>query len=201
MIDRIEQSILAFLLASMTLVTFSQVVARYAFNAGAVWALELTTYLFAWLVLFGMSYGVKTGAHLGVDAFVKLFAPRTQKAITLLAAACCLAYATILLIGAFEYVSKIYRIGIPTEDLYVPRVIVEFLTGVAPEDYEEVPVPRWIPYMILPIGLALLFYRFAEATILILRGRRAGLTASHEAEELVREHRLDDDGPVDRPGA
>ena len=43
----------------MTLVTFSQVVARYVFNTGVVWALELTVYLFAWLVLLGMSYGVK----------------------------------------------------------------------------------------------------------------------------------------------
>ncbi len=50
-----EEVFIGLLLATMTLVTFSQVVARYVFNAGAVWALELTTYLFAWLVLFGVS--------------------------------------------------------------------------------------------------------------------------------------------------
>ena len=71
----------------MTLVTFSQVVARYVFNSGAVWALELTVYLFAWLVLFGMSYGVKVHAHIGVDAFAKLFPQPVQRILALAAVA------------------------------------------------------------------------------------------------------------------
>ena len=74
LIEKIEESIIALLFAAMTLVTFSQVIARYVFNAGAVWALEATTYLFAWLVLFGAAYGVKKNAHLGVDFLVKKFA-------------------------------------------------------------------------------------------------------------------------------
>ena len=49
----------------------------------AVWALELTVYLFAWLVLFGMSYGVKVHAHLGVDAFVRLFGDGTRRVLGL----------------------------------------------------------------------------------------------------------------------
>jgi len=35
-----------------------QVVLRYVFNGGFTWALEATTYLFGWMVLIGMSYGV-----------------------------------------------------------------------------------------------------------------------------------------------
>src|SRR3546814_17805294 len=72
-VNRLEEGFIALFLGGMVLITFSQVVARYVFNSGAVWALELTTYLFAWLVLIGASYGVKIGAHLGVDAFVKMF--------------------------------------------------------------------------------------------------------------------------------
>ena len=158
---------IAFLLAAMTIITFSQVVARYVFNTGTVWALELTTFCFAWLVLFGMSYGVKIGAHIGVDAFVKMLPKPTQRVLTLIAAACCLGYAVILFVGAWEYWAKIYKIGIEAVDL---------------------PIPRWIPYSILPIGLALLFYRFAEATYLIVTGKRATLAASHESEEAVHEH-------------
>ena len=165
-IDRLEEGVIAFLLAAMTLVTFSQVVARYVFKSGAVWALELTTFLFAWLVLFGMSYGVKIGAHLGVDAFVKLMPKRAQRVVTLLAAACCLAYAAILFVGAWEYIGKMYRIGIEAVDL---------------------PIPRWIPYSILPVGLALLFFRFAQATYLVIKGERSGLAAAHESEEAVQE--------------
>ena len=49
------------------MITFANVIARYAFNANILWALELTVFLFAWLVLLGASYAVKKGAHLGVD--------------------------------------------------------------------------------------------------------------------------------------
>ena len=66
-LHRIEEGLLAFLLAAMTIVTFSQVVARYVFNTGAIWALELTTFLFAWLVILGISYGIRVRAPIGVD--------------------------------------------------------------------------------------------------------------------------------------
>src|SRR3546814_13342998 len=88
-VNRLEEGFIALFLGGMVLITFSQVVARYVFNSGAVWALELTTYLFAWLVLIGASYGVKIGAQLGVDAFVKMFPERYHRYLFLLAAAIC----------------------------------------------------------------------------------------------------------------
>ncbi len=182
-VNRIEEDLISFFFAAMVLVTFVQVVLRYVFNSGFVWALELTTYCFAWMVLLGISYGVKIGSHLGIDAFVKLFPARVERLLVLFACLCCIAYAAILLVGAWDYISKIYRIGIPTEDLYVPRVLVELLSGAA--DYEEVPIPRWIPYAALPLGLALLLFRFVQAFWLILTGRRARLIAGHEAEEMA----------------
>src|SRR3546814_3089219 len=71
----------------------------------------LTTYLFAWLVLIGASYGVKIGAHLGVDAFVKMFPERYHRYFILLAAVICCVYAGIMLYGAWDYWSKILRFG------------------------------------------------------------------------------------------
>ncbi len=185
-VDRFEEGAIAFLLAAMAIVTFSQVVARYVFNAGAVWALELTVYLFAWLVLFGMSYGVKVGCHLGVDAFVRILSKPMQRVMVLVAVGACMAYALILLFGAVEYWTKIYRIGITAEDL---------------------PIPRWVPYSILPLGLVLLFVRFAQAAWMIVTGQREALVAGHEADELVEEsleveqvsHHFKDDRPG-RPG-
>jgi len=79
LLHRVEEGFLAFLLAGMTIVTFSQVVARYIFNTGAIWALELTTFLFAWLVILGISYGVRIHSHIGVDAFVKLLSAPVQR--------------------------------------------------------------------------------------------------------------------------
>ena len=66
---------IAFLLTVMTLITFMQVVARYVFNYSFVWALELVTFLFGGLIFIGISYGVRVGSHIGVDALVKTPAP------------------------------------------------------------------------------------------------------------------------------
>lgn len=82
-LNQLEETVLALLLAAMTLVTFSQVVARYVFNTGSPWALEFTIFLFAWLILLGMSYGVRVGAHIGVDLLVKALSPTAQKIVGL----------------------------------------------------------------------------------------------------------------------
>ena len=187
-VNEIEETAIAILLATMVLITFSQVIARYVFNSGAVWALELTVYCFAWLVLFGMSYGVKTGAHLGVDAFVKLFPAKGQRVLVILSALCCIAYGVILLMGAWTYWHKIYSIGIPTEDLYLPESWTPWWNETFGTDLEDLAVPRWIPYAILPIGLALLIFRFVQATWHIIQGKRQGMTVSHEAEDMVHEY-------------
>ena len=65
--DRLEEWFMIVALAFMTVLTVVQVVLRYGFGTGFVWSLEATTYAFAWLVLIGMSYGVRTEAHIAVD--------------------------------------------------------------------------------------------------------------------------------------
>jgi hypothetical protein len=62
-INEFEETAIAILLGLMTLITFANVVLRYGFNTGLIWGLEATTFLFAWLVLFGVSYAVKVTAH------------------------------------------------------------------------------------------------------------------------------------------
>jgi C4-dicarboxylate transporter, DctQ subunit len=164
--NHLEEGFIALLLAAMTLITFSQVIARYFFNSGAVWALELTTYLFAWLVLFGMSYGVRVGSHIGVDAVTRMLPQNWQRLFAIVAAMLCMAYCVLLFIGGMQYVSTIYNLGIKSEDL---------------------PIQQWIPYSILPIGLALLFFRFAQVIFNIIMGKQATLLAN-EAKEAVKEH-------------
>jgi C4-dicarboxylate transporter DctQ subunit len=164
--NRLEEGIIGLLLAAMTLVTFSQVVARYVFNTGAVWALELTTYLFAWLVLFGASYGVRVGAHIGIDAAVRHLPRPLYRTAGVLATLLCIAYCVIMFVGAWKYVSRIYVLGIESEDL---------------------PIPQWSVYTILPAGLALLAYRFAQVGWRFLREGDARMVADEVAEALQRQ--------------
>jgi TRAP-type C4-dicarboxylate transport system permease small subunit len=50
-----------------------------------------------------------------------------------------------------------------------------------------VGIDRWVPYMALPIGMALLLFRFIQVTVLIALGKREHLIAGHEVEDAVAE--------------
>ena len=167
-IERLEEGLIALLLASMTLITFMQVVARYVFNYSFVWALELTIFLFGGLIFLGMAYGVRVGAHIGVDALVKLLKPRGARIVGAIAAALCVVYAAIVLYGGWVYVAKIHEIGILAQDM---------------------PIPQWVPRLVLPVGFGLLFFRFGQALVRLLRGEEVSLLGD-EAEEALR-HRED----------
>ena len=162
-LERLEEGLIAFLMAAMTLVTFAQVVARYVFNYSFVWALELNTVFFAWLIFVGMSYGVRVGAHIGIDAVVRQLRPAAARAFAVIGAALCILYALIVLVGGWRYLQKLYEVGIDMDDL---------------------PIPQWIPRFVLPLGFALLAFRFAQAFIALARGEKTQLLHDEAAEAL-----------------
>jgi len=162
---RLEEGLIALLLAVMTLITFVQVVARYVFNYSFVWALELTTFLFAWLIFLGMAYGVRVGSHIGVDTLVKSLGPRASRIAGAAAAFLCLVYAVIIFYGSWQYVAKMYQIGILAQDL---------------------PIPQWVPRLALLVGFGLLILRFAEALFRILTGRETRMQIADEAIDALK---------------
>ncbi len=194
-VAKLEESILAFFLSAITIIAFVQVVLRYGFNLSLGGALELTSIIFAWLILFGMSYGIRTSAHLGVDVFVRMLPGRAFRVVAVFGALATVLYAVILFSsdwlsifgakskgGAVIYWSKMYQLGLGLEDVKFPRWIYE------PLGWDE-RVKRWVAYLILPIGISLLGFRALQATIAIIRGERELIIASHEAEELVAENK------------
>ena len=50
-------------------------------------------------------------------------------------------------------------------------------------------LPRWLAYIMLPTGLALFILRSLQAFADIITGKREMMIASHEAEDLVAEHK------------
>ena len=102
-IDQIEETLIANLLGAMTAITFANVIARYVFNSNILWALELTVFLFAWLVLFGRLLCVRRTAHLGVDVVLNMVSPRRAAVLALISCRLLLAFAFLLLKGAWDY--------------------------------------------------------------------------------------------------
>lgn len=194
-VTRIEEGIIASILAIITLITFVQVILRYGFSTQIEGSLEMTTVLFAWLILFGMSYAVKINSHLGVDAFINLLPPKIFKIVAIFGALSGVLYAVLLIYsdwmqffgvdtkgGAAHYWSLMYKIGIGMEDIKYPLWAQEVF-GL------QERMHRWIAYLILPTGLALLGYRCFEAAIEIAKGDRRLIIAGHEAEQLVEDNK------------
>lgn len=194
-VNRFEENVIAILMAAITLVSFAQVIARYGFNTGWGGALEFTRILFAWLILFGMSYALKINAHLGVDAFIHMLPTRALRVVALFGALCCFLYAAMLISavwleffganargGAVDYWSRMFKLGIGLDDLRYPEWM-QSAFGL------QERVQRWIAYLILPIGLGLFGFRALQAMVHIWNGDRKLIIAGHEAEELVAENK------------
>ena len=187
-IDNIEETLIAVCLALMTLITFANVVFRYVYNDNILGALEATVFLFAWLVLMGASYAVKKHIHIGVDVVINAVSPKVRKILALLAISACLFYSILLLVGAWNYWYPFVteRAWLETDDIPVPEALsflsVWFNEG---EAYEK--LTRFIPYLALPLGMALLTFRFLQLAWHILTGKVDKIIASHEVEEELEE--------------
>ncbi len=207
-VDRIEETLIAALLGAMTLLTFANVIARYVFNSNILWALELTVFMFAWLVLLGAPYAVKKGTHLGVDAVINILPDHIRKVFALVAVAVCIAFTFLLLKGAWDYWANFANLPrtegrwFPTGFQENPRgqgwfetndiphpAFLNWMAGVFNEGEPYEKLPRMVPYMVLPISMALLFYRFIQAAVAIWRGETDRLIASHEVEDELEEMR------------
>ncbi|MFK5980658.1 MAG: TRAP transporter small permease [Rhizobiaceae bacterium] len=204
--DRIEETTIAVILGIMTLMTFANVTARYGFNSNIFYALELTVFLFAWLVLLGAGYAVKKNLHLGVDVIVNMLSPQGKRRMNLFVIVVCLTYSFLLLKGAWDYWAPYANLP-PTSGRWFPTGFVENFRGRGWYETQDIPVPffmRWledvfndgetyeklpklVPYIVLPISMALLLFRFIQAGLRVWRNEQHMLIVSHEAEDEVAE--------------
>lgn len=213
-VNRLEETAIAVLLGLMVVITFLNVVLRYGFNSSLIWGQELVLILFAWLVLLGVSYGVKVTAHLGVDALLNIVSPGARRGLGIIAALACVLYAVLLMKGAWDHFANYinlpgttgrwfptgfeemrlqdYRGYAPTQQIPIPewsRGLLEGWLLIEGDDpYEKLPIA--IPYLIIPLGAALLLFRFVQALMQLIAGTRETLIVSHEAEDAVEQSQL-----------
>ena len=200
-VNGFEEGAMALVIGLMTIITFVNVILRYVFNANLIWGLELVLVLFAWLVLLGVSYGVKVTMHLGVDAVTNLLAPGPKRWVAILSGLLCILYAVLLMKGAWDYWAPFASLD-ATSGRWFPTGLEPTRTRAFMET-DQVPMPAFldflgplindgdpygklpdvVPYVMLPIGVALLLFRFVQATVRIVQGHADTLIASHEAED------------------
>jgi C4-dicarboxylate transporter DctQ subunit len=163
-LHKAEETIIALLLVSMTLLVFFETLLRFAFGTGVMWAQELTLHMSAWLVLFGMAYGLRVGAHIGVDFLVKKLPHNGQRIVTGIMLVAALTYCGLFIYGAYIYLEKMHLIAIELDDL---------------------PVQKWQAHSILLIGFVFLGVRLLEILIRVIKGTQTRLMMHDEAEESM----------------
>lgn len=164
LLNRAEETIISLLLLATTILVFIDVVMRFGFGTGFMWSQELTLHLSAWMVLFGTSYGVKVGSHIGMDAFVRLFPRGGRRLITAVACLLALTYCGLILYGSYFYLLKMHMIGIYLEDM---------------------EIEAWKAHSILLIGFAMITSRLFIVLVNVITGKADGFKHVDEAKESM----------------
>jgi C4-dicarboxylate transporter DctQ subunit len=157
-LDRLEEILIATLIAAATLVIFVAVVQRYGTGVPFLypyfsqihmsWAQELCIYMFVWMAKFGAAYGVRTGIHVGVDVLVLMLSPKWRK-VTILFGLLCGALFT----GIIGTMGAKFVIGLSQTDQTSP----------------DLELPSWIVYLCIPLGSYLMCFRFLQVAWAYLR--------------------------------
>ena len=94
----------------------TNVVLRYLFSYGSVWAQELEWHLLTPLIMFGIAYAMLKGEHVRVDVLYANFTERGKERVNLASAAICLAIAAAIVWLSIGYVQQAYVIGEQSAD-------------------------------------------------------------------------------------
>ena len=120
---------------------------------------------FATMIFVGISYGVRVGSHIGVDALVRLMPHQTRRVVSMLAVVLSLVYVGLVLYGSTVYVSKMMEIGVELDDL---------------------PIERWKVLIIMPIGYVLVGFRFLQIFYNLVTGKTDSLHLADEAADAMK---------------
>ncbi len=147
--------ITSWLALGIALVMGANVLLRYAFSYGFIWAQELEWHIFVPICLFGMSYALLHGEHVRVDVLFQYFSSRNKHRVEVISAFISMAFCLIVIWLSVPYVYQSWSIGEGTAN---------------PGGIEY----RYIVKSLIPIGFAILFLQsLSEAIKSTLAMRRS----------------------------
>tara|TARA_B110000046_G_C12977139_1_gene391644 strand:- start:827 stop:1552 length:726 start_codon:yes stop_codon:yes gene_type:complete len=167
-------------------------------------SLETTVFLFAWMGIVGTAYMIRINSQLGVDVVLNYLSPSWRKVAALVAVGACLLYTLLLLKGSWDYWAPFVNLP-PTEGRIIPEGFkarylsqgyyevndivmpqwAQFLSDWFNDGEPYEKIPRFIPYLALPLGMAMFLWRYLRLATNIVQNKANMIIASHEAEDLV----------------
>jgi TRAP-type C4-dicarboxylate transport system permease small subunit len=137
-----EQVLIVIVLSVMLLLATLQVLLRNAWDFGLPWIDILLRHLVLWLGIMGASLATRMNRHIRIEALLRFLPARHQRfverGVLLIAAAIC----TLLGVAAVDLVRQ------------------EQATG----SMAFGPVPTWMLQLVLPVGFAIVAFRFGLQT-------------------------------------
>lgn len=144
----------SWLVLAIVLLMAANVLLRYLFDTGSVWAQELEWHLLVPVVLVGMTYTLRHGEHVRSDILYFRFTPRVRALIDLASALLLVAIALLILWFSLHYVQQSWVIGEKSPD-----------PGGLPH--------RWILKGMIPVGFALLALQAVSCVLAAVEQLRA----------------------------
>ena len=145
----------SWLALGIALVMGANVLMRYMFSIGFIWAQELEWHIFVPICLFGMSYALLHKEHVRVDVLFQYFSARNKHRVDILSAFISMVFCLIVIRLSVPYVYQSWSIGEGTAN---------------PGGIEY----RYIIKSLIPIGFAIMFLQsLSEAIKSYLAMRRA----------------------------
>ncbi len=108
-VDGVGRAVSWLALAIVVLMSIN-VVLRYLFSVGSVWAQELEWHLLVPLILFGASYAMRHGEHVRVDIVYGKLSAQSKLRIDLLSALLVIATSALFIWLSLHYVEQAYVI-------------------------------------------------------------------------------------------
>lgn len=159
LISTIGRATLWVALAMISLVALN-VLLRYTFSFGSVWAQELEWHLLAGMILLGMSYAIQQGGNVRVDLFYAGFSAQKKFIVDVLSVLLILLVALIFLKLSLAYVGQSYAINEQSADPGGFRL-------------------RWVVKGLIPLGYGLLALQSVGALLRLILDRSQAAESHH----------------------
>ena len=148
-IDRLTDlvgRITSWLSLGLALVMGANVLLRYGFSIGFIWAQEFEWHIMVPICLFGMSYAMLHGEHVRVDVLFASFSQRNKHLVDVITAILCMLFALIVIWLSIHYVLQSWNVN-------------EGSANPGGMDY------RYVVKSLIPIGFALFFVQSLSEAI------------------------------------
>jgi TRAP-type transport system small permease protein len=121
-------ALMALMMFAMIAVVFANVVLRYGFASALLSSVEVSRFLFVWIVMLGAAACLRHGEHLRLDLFADALSPRPRRLLFALTWIIILAFSLMLFLGGLRQTTANWAniqpmSGLPVGALYLAGVV------------------------------------------------------------------------------